>query len=112
MRFQRDGWSIEQGLEKGRQPPDWFLEELALGPMEEIYIREFFNLSTERQIGMAIGPIPISKIESRGKKLGLEPDVQMVFEYVQKAMDSAYLDHIRKEAEKKMPSKRGKYKRR
>lgn len=102
MRYQRDGWSVEQGLEKGRQPPDWFMQDLALGPMEEFYIREFFNLSTERQIGMSIGPIPFSKIEERGKKVGLEPDVQMVFEYVMRSMDSAYLEHITNENEKKL----------
>jgi hypothetical protein len=78
------------------------MEDLSLGPMEEFYIREFFNLSTERQIGMTIGPIPFSKIEERSKRLGLEPDVQMVFEYVIRAMDTAYLEHISSESRKKL----------
>ena len=105
MRYQRDGWSIEQGLEKGRQPPDWFMEDMELGPMEVFYIRQFFDLSTERQIGMAIGPIPVSKIKEYGKRAGLEPDVLMVYEYVMKAMDNAYLEHIQEQNKKKLPKK-------
>jgi len=59
-------------LEKGRELPEWFLEETPeLAPGEEFYMRAFWRLSTMRNFG---GPIPHDKIQEYGEKAGLEED--------------------------------------
>jgi hypothetical protein len=48
--------------ERGREPPDAYYERPEIEPHLTWLWNSFWELSTERQIGMAIGPIPVSKI--------------------------------------------------
>lgn len=61
----------------------------------EWYLWEaFWELSTERQIGMREGPIPWSSIRAYlSHSTGINPDV---FVAVIRAMDSVYLTHGKK----------------
>lgn len=70
-------------------PGDWF------------YTQAFWELSTERQIGMGLGPIPASRIKAYAADYGLEPDVAEVFKVVVREMDSVYLSWSAEEGERK-----------
>lgn len=106
LRFGRDGFAIEPLLERGQPLPQWFQDEPLLAPGEEFYLSSFFELTTERAIGWASGPIPHSKILEYGERAGLEVSTMSVFTQVIRAMDTAYLDWLAAEREK--ASKRGK----
>lgn len=61
------------------------------------YIRAFWELSSERQFGHAIGPIPWSKIISYGERRNLDDAMMDVFEHVARELDEAYLKWQRDE---------------
>lgn len=63
-------------------------------------MRAFWSLSTERQLGMAIGPIPVSKITEYAAKARLEFDTMDLFVAVLRAMDGAYLEWAMDEQKK------------
>lgn len=53
---------------------------------------EFFELSTERQIGMAAGQIPASKIRERAREIGHETEAEIDrFYFLIRQMDAVYL---------------------
>lgn len=54
----------------------------------------FWRLSTERQIGMGIGPIPASEIDRH--VAGWDCEDAEVFEFCIRRMDEAYLMHQNK----------------
>ena len=56
------------------------------------YWTAFNDLGTERQLGMSMGPIPVSKIEWYGRKLGLDGRELAVFEHVIRRVDIHYLN--------------------
>lgn len=60
-------------------------------PGEDFYIRAFWDLTTERQLGMAMGSIPWSKIDDYGRKSGLDSDTMDLFRVLIRELDNAYL---------------------
>lgn len=54
-------------------------------------MRAFWDLSTERQIGFALGPIPGSKLDAYGHSRGLDSDNMDLFRAVTRMLDDAYL---------------------
>jgi hypothetical protein len=48
--------------ERGRNAPDGFYDRVEVEPHLTWLWNAFWELATERQIGMAIGPIPVLKI--------------------------------------------------
>jgi len=61
-------------------------------PGDGFYLEAFRSLSTERQIGVAQGPIPDSKIVEYGLRRGLDHDVvEGLLAPVVREMDTAYL---------------------
>ena len=73
------------------------------------YIRAFWELSSERQFGQAIGPIPWSKIISYGERQNLDDAMMDVFEFVLRELDEAYLkwqrDRQQRQIEQTRPKK-------
>lgn len=55
------------------------------------YLRAFWELSSERQFGHAIGPIPWSKIIFYGERRNLDDAMMDVFEHVLRELDETYL---------------------
>lgn len=96
---------MDSAIAKRRPLPPWFLEQPALLNGDEFYIRQFNQLSTERQLGMSVGPIPVSKIEERAARAGLDDACTELFVDVIMAMDEGYRDWNTKEGKKQ--SKRG-----
>jgi hypothetical protein len=92
MRLERDGWSVEQGLKKGRPAPSWYLERPPEGLTDEFYRAAFNDLGTERSIGMSLGPIPWSKIVAYAEFVGLDwPNTYAFVEIIRK-MDRAWME--------------------
>lgn len=91
---------MEALLERGQPLPAWFEEEPQLAPGEEFFLRAFWELSTERQIGWASGPIPHSAILGYGERAGLESSTMGLFVQVLRSMDAAYLGWLAKERER------------
>lgn len=57
----------------------------------------FWELSTERQIGMGTGPIPVSKIYEHAPRVGMSINP---FKRIIRSMDDEYLSHLsRKQSE-------------
>lgn len=69
-------------------------------PGYEPWVDAFWDASTERQIGMGIGLVPISAIESAAARIGIEdPDEFERFKGAMRAMDRVWLDEVRKETD-------------
>lgn len=64
-------------------------------------MKAFWDLSTCRQVGMGLGPIPWDSMVRYAQFYGLEDDVAEAFVYIIRAMDIVYLDWEREEAEQR-----------
>jgi hypothetical protein len=105
MRLERDGFSIDQAIAKGRALPEWFLEEPIILPGEEFYIKAFFHLSTCRHgNGMSTGPIPWNNCLEYGLLAGLDNDIIETFIEIIRVMDTIYLKWQDDEAKKAQQS--------
>lgn len=98
MRYQRDGYAAETLVARGQPVPEWVLNEPEAVEGDDFYLRAFRNLSTERQVGMSLGPIPHSKVREYGKTAGLDSDTLELFETAIRAMDEFYLSWIREQS--------------
>jgi len=91
-------------LERGLSPPAWFDDAPDILPGHEFFLKAFWELSTERQIGFAIGPIPVSRVRTYAAQNGLDEQSTELLVHVVRSMDGAYLkwvaDERRKKAEK------------
>ena len=88
-------------IKRGLNLPQWYLEDPAPGPQDDFYLRAFWDLSTEREVGFGVGPIPWSKIVEYGELEGLDLDVMRSFVRVVREMDTGYLKWQSDEADKK-----------
>ena len=77
--------------EAGGEPPAAFYEQPDILPWNRFYWESFFELSTERQIGMGAGPIPRSAIVAYAKESGIDGDRYDVFHRIIRALDAEYL---------------------
>jgi len=94
-------WSIKAGIAKGRPLPEWINDEPPRLPNENFYLRAFNDLTTCRDVGTSIGPIPWRDIFVYAGFKGLEHDLIDPFIQIIREMDSAYLDYQRdKQADK------------
>lgn len=84
----------------GKPPPQWYLEEPDLLPGDEFYVKAFWDLSTERYFGWAVGPIPWSRIVAYGERCNLDDGMISVFVYVIRSMDEAYQEWFREDSNK------------
>lgn len=86
---------------KGRPLPQWYLDEPELMPGDVFYLEAFRSLGTERQIGVAQGPIPDSKVIEYGRRAGLDQDViDGLLVPVVREMDTEYLKWSTEQSER------------
>ena len=78
-------------IEGGKDPPAQFFDWPEIPECYEFYWVAFGDLSTERQIGMSLGPIPRSSMASYANESGLYGDAAEHFMSVLRAVDDAYL---------------------
>lgn len=90
-------------IELGREPLAQFYEQPDIPAHLEMYWRAFEDLTTERQIGMAIGPIPRSRVRAYARdELDLGEDAFELFCGVIERMDADFVK--RANAPKQQPS--------
>jgi len=79
-------------IELGREPLPQFFEQPDIPAGDTIYWSAFADLSTERQIGMSIGPIPRSKTRAYATdELDLHGEAHEHFCAVIDLMDAAFV---------------------
>ncbi len=91
LRFEKEKYSIEAAVEKGREFPEWFINEPETFPGDEFYLDAFGDLTTERQIGFSLGQIPHSKIKQYGIDFGLDATTLDFFIRIIRSIDDKYL---------------------
>jgi hypothetical protein len=78
----------------GEEAPWPFYEQPELSLQEGLYLAAWYDLSTERPIGMAEGYIPLSKMKAYGvEDLGLSGDNLDFFISVMRRVDGGYLSN-------------------
>lgn len=83
--------------------PAQFYEQPDINPQWSFYWQAFHDLSSERQIGMAIGPIPRSAIKNYADEFSIVGDRFDSFERIIRSVDAEYL----KLAQPKKPDEKG-----
>jgi hypothetical protein len=81
-------------LEQGHDPPEVFFTQPLVPEYHRFYWEAFSDLSTERQIGMALGPIPRSAITAYAAENELYGDAADQFVMIIRAVDADYLQEI------------------
>lgn len=91
-------------MERGAPVPEWVENAPTQFPGDDFYLRAFWDLSTQRQIGFTVGPIPALDVRQYACEMGLPSHMMELFEAVIRGLDRAYLKHAektRKTAQKK-----------
>jgi hypothetical protein len=81
-------------IERGMEPPTWFVERPEIEPHLQFHWEAFHELSTERQIGMAMGPIPRSAIKAYADEFAMTGDEFDEFNRIIRAVDNEYMGMI------------------
>lgn len=100
MRYDRDGFSVEAAIQKGRSLPEWYLAEPDVGDADPFFMQAFSDLSTMRQQGYSPGPIPWDKAMLWAAHKGLDESLTDLFMTVIRVMDNAWLEWHSKQLEK------------
>ena len=88
---------MEAAIRKGREPPQWYLDEPEQGDGDGFFLLAFRDLSTTRSFGMSAGPIPWDRIMQWASWKGLNGALTETLVEVIGAMDAAWLEWQRKQ---------------
>lgn len=97
MRYSKDGWSVELGLEKGRPAPEWYLDKPELDSSSMLYLYFFNQLSSCRSVGMGIGPIPWTAIITYAEFREFNYRETITFVNIIQLLDSVFLEEANKD---------------
>lgn len=100
MRYERDGYTVEAALAKGRQFPEWYLEAPEELPGDEFYLTAFRDLSTGRG---PTGQIPWRDVVEYARLQGLTDDVVRAFVEIIRTMDRTYLRWMEEQRQNAIP---------
>ncbi len=92
---------IRQAMRSGLPLPKAIQNAPELEQRLELYYHAYTELDSCRQIGWNLGPIPWTAIRQYCEMEELEGDQQMAMFYHIRAMDVAYLTHLKKKRGKK-----------
>lgn len=71
-------------------------------------MRAFWELSSCRQFGQVVGPIPWNLVAQYGERKGLDVDMLNIFEVVIRTLDETYLSWERQDQERRERSEKDK----
>lgn len=77
--------------------PDWWDKKPPEVRGDDFYIRAFWELSSCRQFGQFVGPIPWHRIVQYGERKGLDRDMIEVLEVVMRELDETYLRDLQEQ---------------
>jgi len=103
LRYDRDGYSVEAAILKGRRLPEWYSEEPPAQITDFFYQKSFWDLSSTRRFEH--GPIPWDKIVEYGYHTGLDNDMIDTFVAIIRAMDAGYLNWLKDEIDRQRKQK-------
>lgn len=86
----------KQAIRAGQPIPARILDAPSLYVGLELFLNAFFDLDTERQAGLAIGPIPWSKIREYAVAFDFDSDLTDDLFYFVKALDAAHMKRQKK----------------
>jgi hypothetical protein len=89
--LQEKGYQAQAFMERGLDPPAWYQNEPIQDDATRLVLEAFRSASTERQVGMALGPIPESAVHAFGDRMGLDEATMAVLRPAVRACDDAYL---------------------
>ncbi len=92
MAWGRARGTFERMISEGRTVPDDFLNQPEIEIQNVFYWEAFWDLGSERQVGMGVGPIPNSAMQAFADREGLGADQFEFFRGVIRAVDKDYLD--------------------
>lgn len=80
---------LQQALKNGEELPDFIKNKpYLIDDSLQFYLQAFFILESERQVGFALGSIPVTRIIEYGKHLGYENYSDMQdFVYIIRRLD-------------------------
>ncbi len=85
----------------GKPLPPWLLRPTLMPHLAAVW-GAFLSLSSCRQVGMGLGPIPWTAMDRYATRMDLtDPDDFAEFEYLIRAMDTKYLEIVRDKEEEK-----------
>lgn len=93
---------VKLAQQTGQKLPDRIANKPVLRVGLEIYWRAFWECSTDRDIGMAEGPIPWSAINAWGQRYGFTGEEFERLVLILKALDSEYIEERTKTHKKAM----------
>lgn len=79
-------------IQNGMPLPDFIKNEPELMPGLEMFLQAFWDLSTCRQMGMGLGPIPWTSIENYATISGGDEEFTQDLHYHIRRLDQAYLN--------------------
>jgi hypothetical protein len=91
---------IKQAIRFGQPIPERIANAPKLRQGLQLYMQAFFELDTERSIGMAVGRIPWTSIIDYAKAYEFSEEQTADFVYFIRAMDNAHLKHLDEKREK------------
>lgn len=99
---------LEKQHELNKHKPDWNVpraikERPELDMIEQVYVTDFYRLGSSRQIGMSVGPIPVSEITDYWEKLGIDDMEEYL--YVIQAADNTYMTKVAEKQKAESASK-------
>lgn len=102
---------MEAAEARGQPLPDWYLDEPFVYPAEQFYFQAFNDLSTCRQIGMDLGPIPWDTAMEYAQDHGLDAIMRNIFWGILVAMDKVFSDWRNRKTEQQNKIRRNEFKR-
>jgi hypothetical protein len=78
-------------VERGIEPAAWLFTQPEIWTQNRFYWEAFNELSSERQIGMGMGPIPRSAIKRYAAEFAIEGEDYDVFHSIIRQMDNKYI---------------------
>lgn len=76
----------------GRPVPDSIANAPELQPSLGLFMTAFWDLSHDRQVGQALGPIPWSSINTYADVYGFDDELREDLHVILRDMDRAYID--------------------
>jgi len=98
LRLERDGFSIEAAIEKGRSLPDWYVNEPIVHPVNEFYLKAFYELITGRNTD---GRIPWRDIEDYAERCGLDEDMVPPFKEIMRSLERTFSEWLSGEQDRR-----------
>ena len=87
MRLERDGFSVDAAIRKGRPLPEWYEDEPVIESADIFYLKSFYDLS------MSIGTVPWTAMLEYASHYRLSWDVTEAFIDIMREMDQAYIEY-------------------